>query len=129
MADNKNVLDLNALFGQGKTVKVKARNGRIYELLRMEAISPREAVRFQRLQSKAARLQGAGEELSDEQADELVGVFDDLLTILCADLPVTEMEFMEKMAVIQFYMEQTQEKKATELALRKLRTGARHSRG
>lgn len=126
MAEN-NVLDLNELFGQAKVVKVKARDGRTYELLKMEAISPREAVRFQRLQVRAARLQGASEELTDDQADELTSIFDDLLTILCAELPVKTMQFAEKMAVIQFYMEQTQEKKAEKLALEKVRTGARRS--
>lgn len=126
MSDEK-MLDLNELFGQAVTVKVKARDGKVYELLRMEAISPREAVRFQRLQQKAARLQVVGEEMSDEQASDLVGVFDDLLEILCAELPVEAMQFAEKMAVLQFYMEQTQKKKATKLALAKVRTGARRS--
>lgn len=127
MAD-QNILDLQALFGQAKAIKVKARNGKTYELLRMEGITPREAVRFQKLQVRAQKLQRIKNDISDEQAAELSRIFDDLLLILCKDLPLKDMEYAEKIAVVRFYMEQTQGKKTMELALRKVRTGARSSR-
>lgn len=123
------VLDLQEIFGQANSVQVKTRDGKLHHLLRMEAISPKEAVLFQQLQLKANRLQHVSRDMTDGQATELTAIFDQLLSILCKDLKLDEMLFMEKISIIQFYMEQTQGKKAMELALRKVRqTGARHSR-
>jgi len=127
MADENKVLDLDALFGQARAVKVKWQ-GKEYELLRLEAIGPRQAVKFQKLQLRAAKLQNVDEEMSDEQAAELEAVFNDILKLLCEELPLETMTVLHKMNILAFYTEQTQGKKVMELALKKIQTGARRSR-
>lgn len=129
MADEKKPLNLDELFGQARAVKV-IKNGREYELMRLEAMGPKQAVRFQKLQVVAAELQSLGDDLTDQQADQVSEALNNMLTILCADLPVDEMTFMEKTRVLQFYIEETQGKKVMELALKKVNqpTGARSSR-
>ena len=129
MADKQNnVLDLQQLFGQSQSIKVKCRDGKTYELMRMDAITPKEAVRFQKLQVRASSIQKAGQNMSNEQAADLTIIFDELLSILCKDLPLKQMEYLEKVTVINFYMEQTQGKKTMDRALRNLQTGGKRSR-
>uniref|UniRef100_A0A6H1ZD75 Uncharacterized protein n=1 Tax=viral metagenome TaxID=1070528 RepID=A0A6H1ZD75_9ZZZZ len=117
--DEKHMLDLDELFGQARAVKVKWSN-REYELLRMEAIGPREAAKFMRLQKKAANLQNLSEEISDEQADEMAEVIDEMLKMLCADLPLAEMAFAIKVRVLSFYVEETQGKNVLKAALEQI---------
>lgn len=129
MTDNNNKpLNLDELFGQASHVKV-IWQGKEYELMRMEAISPKQSVQFNRLKVKANALQNASEDMSSEQAADLEAVIDEMLSLLCKDLPVKKMEFAAKLRVLVFYTEQTQGKKAMELALGKMqkRTGARSS--
>ena len=119
MADEQHkALDLDELFGQARAVKVKWQ-GKEYELLRMEAIGPRDAVRFQRQQLKASKLQ-MSDDMDDETAREVEKTFDDMLNLLCKDMPLGEMVFMQKMRVITYYIEETQGKKALEIALQKV---------
>ena len=119
MADEQHkALDLDELFGQARAVKVKWQ-GKEYELLRMEAIGPRDAVRFQKLQLKASKLQ-MSDDMDDETAREVEKTFDDMLNLLCKDMPLGEMVFMQKMRVITYYIEETQGKKALEIALQKV---------
>jgi hypothetical protein len=116
MSQDKKTLDLDELFGQARAVKVKWQ-GREYELLRMEGISPKQAVYFQKLQLRASKLQSNTEAVDDESAEEIETLFDDMLKILCADLPLQDMQFVHKMRVLTFYIEETQGKKALETAL------------
>ena len=130
MSDDSKVLNLDELFGQARAVKVRWK-GREYELLRIEGISPKQASQFNKLYLKAAKLQGAlsgGADMDEAQADDVDELFNQMLSILCADFPVRETPFMAKMNVIQFYVEQTQGKKVMEAALTKL-TGEMSSRG
>jgi hypothetical protein len=132
MSDNNNgskPLNLDELFGQASHVKVTWQ-GKTYELLRMEAISPRQAVQFNRLKMRANDLQNADEEMSNKQANDLEKVIDEMLILLCKDLPLSTMEFIVKLRVLVYYTEQTQGKKALDLALGTIqkRTGARSSR-
>lgn len=126
------VLDLDQLFGQAKAVKVKW-EGEMHELLRLEAISPKQAMKFNQLYLRAGKLQQAlqsktGDELSDADVDEVQAVFDEMLGMLCATLPLKEIPYMAKSQIMVFYMEQTQGKKAMEAALSQV-TGGRRSRG
>ena len=125
-AEDNKTLDLDALFGQAKPVKVKL-NGKEYELLPMEGIGPRQAVQFQKLQLKAQklqRLQTGLKEMDAKQAKELEELFNEMLRTLCPELPLAEMNTMQKIRTIVFYMEETQGKKILEKALGNLSIGA-----
>ena len=125
MAEEKRTLDLDELFGDARPVKVKW-NGKVYELLRLDAFSPREIHVFQKMQMEAEQLQKAvgSEQLSvssgqsavnsDQQISEL---FDKMLKCLCPQLPVDDIPFLAKTRIITFYIEETQGKKALEVAL------------
>lgn len=110
MSDQQRVLDLDDLLGQASSIKVKW-NGREYELLRMESVSPKQAVKFQKLQARANRLQTNGESTEEADAVELENVMDEMLGMLCKDLPLTEIPFGMKMRIVTFYGEQAQGKK------------------
>lgn len=124
MLDEKKVLDLDELFGQAQAVKVKWQE-REYELLKLEGISPQDAVKFQKLQLAAGKLQ-MKDDMDDASAKGIEKLVDDMLKILCKDLPLQDMKFMVKMRVLTYYIEETQGKKALETALNKV-TGARSS--
>lgn len=113
MSDENKVLDLDELFGQARAVKIKW-EGRTYELLRMEGISPKQAARLNALQQKSfelqKRMQGASD-ASDQDIADLEDLFGNMLLILCSDFPVDKMPFMMKMRAVQYYMEQSQSKK------------------
>lgn len=128
--EKKGVLNLDELFGQARAVIVRWQ-GRDYELLRIEGISPRQATQFNKLYLQAGGLQKAlagNGDVDEEQAVEIDELFSKMIRILCADFPVGETPFLAKMRIIQFYMEQTQGKKAMETALKTL-TGEMSSRG
>ena len=126
MADNgKRVLNLDEMFGQDRPVKVLW-GGREYELLRLEAFSPRQIHALGKLQGEAARL-GAnapkGADAPDVDA-EIGALFDEMLAVLCKELPLSTMPFLAKTRIITFYIEETQGKKALEEALMKPPIGA-----
>lgn len=116
MSDDKNkVLDMDELFGQMETIKVKWQ-GLKYELLRMDGISPKQAVQFQKLQSRANMLATASDKASEEKdAEELEALVNEMLKILCVTLPVNELKFGMKMQIIQFYVAESQLKKNQEI--------------
>lgn len=126
MSDERKVLDLDELFGQARAVKVKWQDQE-YELLKMEAISPQDAVRFQKLQIAAGKLQMKND-MDDASAKQLEKLIDDMLKLLCKELPLQGMKFLVKMRVLTYYIEETQGKKALETALSKV-TGAKSSAG
>lgn len=130
MTDNNKPLNLDELFGQASAVKV-IWQGKTYELMRMEAISPKQAVKFNKLRVKANALQNVVEDMNDKQGSDLEKVVDEMLSLLSRELPVSEMPFAIKLRTLVYYTEQTQGKKVMELALGKVkaRTGARSSRG
>jgi hypothetical protein len=119
-------LNLDELFGQARAVEV-IYEGETYELLRLEGIDPKRLTQFQKLQKRASALQRAGEGMTDKQSEDVEALFDDMLAILCKDLPLATMPFIKKMRIITFYIEETQGKKALETALNKV-TGAKRSR-
>lgn len=116
MSEDKKILDLDELFGHARAVKVKWQD-KEYELLLMEGISPKQAMNFQKLQLRASKLQSNPSAIDDQSAEEIETLFNDMLKILCADLPLESMTFAQKMRVLTFYIEETQGKKALEAAL------------
>lgn len=130
MAEEKRVLDLDELFGQARTVKVKF-DSKQYELVRVEALGPRAISKFQSLQKRANALQmeNLKGEISEKQEAEIVALFDQMLAMLCADLPLNEMGFAMKAKTLEFYVLETQGKNALDIALAKgkKRTGAMSS--
>ena len=124
MADEQKTLDLDELFGQARAIKVKWQ-GKEYELLKMEGIGPQEAVKFQKMQNAASKLQRS-KNMDDTSAKQIEKLFDDMLKVLCKDLPVGEMSFMAKTRTLTYYIEETQGKKALEIALNKM-TGEKSS--
>jgi hypothetical protein len=130
MNDDNKVLNLDELFGQARAVKLRW-HGREYELLRMEGIGPKQATQFNALYLRAGKMQNAltdGTDVTEEQAEEVDEILARMLKILCADFPVEDVPFLAKMRAIQFYMEQTQGKKAMEATLKQL-TGRKRSAG
>lgn len=131
MTTDKKPLNLDELFGQARAVIVIKDDVR-HELIRLEGLDPKQAVRFQKLQVKAASLKNINPKKPTEtQADEVVGAVDEMLTILCNTLPIDQLSFVEKTRILEYYFEEAQEKKAPKLALAKVknqRTGARSSR-
>jgi hypothetical protein len=128
MSDEKKPLNLDELFGQARAVKVIWK-GQTYELMHLNSMSPKQYVMFSKLQKKTTKLQSLGEDVTDEQAKQVVGILDEMLHLVCGELPLSEFSFIEKTKVLMFYIEETQGKKATDLALTKVKspTGARSS--
>ena len=118
----KKPLDLDEFFGASQPILVKWQ-GKNHELLRIEALGPKQYARLRKLQGRAARMQGLTQDMSDTQAGELEEMFDEIIKILCSGFPVKEIDFSMKMKIVLYYMEQPQVKKALEVALSK-QTGA-----
>lgn len=132
MAEEKRVLNLDEVFGQDRPVKV-IWNQREYELLRLEAFSPKEIQKFSALQARAQKLSATPSQhppnaesanLGEEQEREISALFDEMLRALCSELPLDSMPFLAKTRIITFYIEETQGKKALEEALMKQPIGA-----
>jgi hypothetical protein len=125
MMDENKVLNLDEMFGEDRPVKVKWK-GVEYDLLRLEAFSPREINRFQMMQKDASELQRLkNENAADKSIDaKIEQLFDKMLSTLCAKLPLKEIPFLGKTRIITFYIEETQGKKALEVALTQQVTGA-----
>ena len=131
MADETKTLDLDELFGDARPVKVKW-GGKEYELLRLEAFSPREINAFQKMQIDAQNLQQQPtlqQKIDGYDPDaEIVTLFDKMLIQLCPSLPLDSIPFLAKSRIITFYIEETAGKKALEVALSQM-TGVTPSAG
>lgn len=127
-------LDLDELFGQARAIKVKWQ-GKEYELVRLEGLGPRQIVAFNAMRTRAMELQTVSMaaqqsenviEISEKQAKDIENIFDEMLTMLSKELPLSDMLFQAKMRTLEFYIEEIQGKKAVETALKKL-TGRKRS--
>lgn len=118
MADDNKVLNLDEMFGEDRPVVVKWK-GENYNLLRLEAFSPREINRFQSMQKDANELQRLKNANKDDKSidKKIEDLFDKMLSTLCTKLPLKEIPFLGKTRIITFYIEETQGKKALEVAL------------
>jgi hypothetical protein len=121
MSDNGNgrrLLDLDELLGQARPIKVKWQ-GATYELLNSDGISPKQAVQFQKMQGRVQNLIGSDQSsvTSDQDAVELEAVLDEMLGMLCAELPLGEIKFGMKLKIITFYVQETQGKNGVDAAV------------
>ena len=117
MEEERKTLDLDELFGQARAIKVKW-GGRFYELVRLEALGPKPISRFQALQEKASNLQkiSLDGEITDEQDQQIIELFDEMLKMLCKELPVSQIPFAAKSKVLEFYITETQGKNSLDIA-------------
>lgn len=114
MTEKKNaVLNLDELFGVARPIKVIL-GGRTYEMVRPEALSPKGFVQWDKLQRRAMELQvGADGEMSEEMTAELEDVISEAIYMACPGLREAELNFPQKVSVLNFYAaEVAPEKKA-----------------
>lgn len=124
MADDvRKALDLDELFGQARAIKVKWQ-GKEYELVQFNGMNSYQVLSFQKMRRDIVVAQ-LDETISAERAAEIEKLFDDMLTILCKDLPLHEISYVEKTTIIAFYFQETQEKKVERL--KKELIGAKHT--
>ena len=122
--DEKHMLDLDELFGQARGIKVIWEKAE-YQLTLPEAFGARETMRLSALHRKAGALQML-DDLTPEQAQELERLLDEILRILCQELPVGEIPFVAKLRALTFYAFETK-KNALRAALEQI--GATPSAG
>lgn len=144
--ENSRALSLDDLFGQAQSMVV-LHEGVRYELPKLKTLSPKKLQRFQELGKEAFKLQKFGkDDFTKEQATEVEDLLDEILTMLCKELPLkpvskwqrllahlrkkklpTPLTFEKKMAVVMYYGEETQGKKAVWPTAQKKTTGPRRS--
>lgn len=105
MSDQK-VLNLDELFGQDRPVVVMWQ-GKRHEFMRMAAIGPREALRFEKMMGRAQQLSQVSDPSADESA-EIEGIYDEMIGTLCPDFPIQDLKFLQKLFVVDFYVENSQ---------------------
>lgn len=108
--NNSKVLDLDQILGQRNKIVVRRKDVE-YSMRDMNALSANEVIRLQTMRQKVARLQML-EEPTDEQAIEIEKLFDRLLGLLCAEMPLGEISYSEKTTILAFYFTESQQKKA-----------------
>lgn len=134
MAQEQKVLDLDELFGQARAVKVKWA-GAEYELVRIEALSPKAISRFQSMQKRSSQLQmkSLENDMTETESLEIINLINTMLLTLCETMPVETMPFAVKTRVLEFYITETQTKNAVDIVPVKKkngkRTGAMSTRG
>lgn len=105
MDEEKCSLNLDEIFGLAKPIKVVWKSIE-YELPRPEAFSPKSWAGFSALQGKIGSLQAMGEQLTDEQAEQLDQIANDCIKFLSPKLAKCELPFFAKVQVIKFYGDQ-----------------------
>jgi hypothetical protein len=105
MSNKHNALNLDEIFGLGQKIKVIWQE-KEYELPRPEAFSARSWAGFSSLQDKIPELQAYGENITDEQAQELETVADDCVRFLSPKLAAAGLPFFAKVQVLKFYGDQ-----------------------
>lgn len=111
------VLDLNALYGVEKPLKVLWGEHE-YVLRRPQAMGPRDVVALEQMQTRAARLQGMdANALTEAQANDFEIVTMQIVQLLCPELMEAELPFVARVKIIVWYFAQvnpdTPEKKMT----------------
>lgn len=123
MSDDKNngsgfkTLDLDELLGQAKPIRVKW-DGKTHDLIGADGISPKQAVQLQSMQARVWKLtDGTKTDVTDADAAALESVVDEMLGMLCNDLPLDTIPFGSKLKIITFYVAETQGKNAQDAAV------------
>lgn len=111
---NNQVLDLNALYGVDKPLKVLWGAGE-YVMRRPQAFGPRDLVTLEDLQKRAVHLQNLGAGMTDAQAIELENVLNQLLAMVCPEMPTADMPFVARARIAMWYFKQVspEQKKMT----------------
>lgn len=109
MAEEVKSLDLDEMLGEKQTVKVKY-GGAEYFMRDINSFSGYQLLKVQNMRRKVSMLQ-AQEEITEEQAADIENLFDTILNMLCAELPISSMAYAEKATVISFYFTEVRKKK------------------
>ena len=111
MSEEKNVvLNLDEILKGRKKIQV-LRQGVGYDFLDLSSLPASKVIKVQTMRQKIARLQML-EDLSDEQVRDIEMLFDSILSLLCPDLPLSEISYTEKTTILAFYFTESQAKKA-----------------
>ena len=109
------VLNLDELYGVARPIKVVF-DGRTYEMVRPDALSPKAFVQWDKLVKRAMKLQvGANDEMTDEMTAELETVIEMAIYMACPELEKAGLSFPQKMSILNFYAEEVKPEKKVEL--------------
>lgn len=111
MSDEKSkVLDLDQILGQRNQIVIRRKDVE-YSMRDMNALSANDVIRLQAMRQKIARLQML-DELTEDQAKEIEKLFNSILGLLCAEIPLGDISYSEKTTILAFYFTESQTKKA-----------------
>lgn len=110
-AMNKNVLNLDSLYGQDQPVIV-IHNGREFELRRLDSLSPKQFMEWDELGKQIEKLSLNYDAKNDPEfaaAMEVESAVTKALGLICPELAEAQppLVFSAMMKVINFYIEQT----------------------
>ena len=109
MSDEIKTLDLDEMLGEKQTVKVK-RGTEEYMMRDISSFSTYQILRMQGMRRKIATLQ-LQDEVSEEQANELEKLFNDILGMLCPEMQLENLTYTDKTSVLAFYFMEVRKKK------------------
>jgi len=101
-------LNLDQLFYSAKPIKVIF-DGKAYELCRPIDLTPEQLALFERLSKKMTtlgELEKEPGEYSNDDANFVEGVLDDIIKVISPDFPVESLPFMAKVYVITNYQDE-----------------------
>ena len=102
-------LDLNDLLGETKAIKVR-KDGCEYELTHLNNLGVHKILQFQGFRRQSTMLQ-LMDTISEDQAMQIEVLFDKMLHVLCADMPLEKFSYTEKTTILAFYFTETAPKK------------------
>ena len=108
MAKKQKVLNLDELFSNSQPIKVVYQK-KSYEFSRPIDLTPSQLSKFEKLSKKMVSLgdlEKAPDEYTEEDADFVEGVLDDLIVTICEDFPVKDLPFMAKVYLISNYQDE-----------------------
>lgn len=109
MAEEQKTYDLDELLGQKIVLKVKHK-GVEHGLTDLNTLGVHKILQFQGMRQKVARLQLL-DEISEEQAAEIENLFTKMIAMICPTLPLSDVTYAEKTAILGFYFSETAPKK------------------
>lgn len=106
MAKSTNhVLNLDEIFGKTEIVKVKW-EGKTHLLTSPQELSAKQIVDWERLTNRVNEMsQSDGEEMTQEESDQLEEIVTDAMEIIAPSLPIDKMPFMAKFRLLSWYVE------------------------
>lgn len=110
MSDEMKTLDLDEMLGEKQIVKIK-RGDKEYLLRDIDSFSTHQLLQIQGMRRKITTLQ-LREDVTEEEAGNLEILLNDILKILCLEMPLSELSYSEKTYIIAFYFMEVRKKKA-----------------